>query len=109
MKQREKIEAFKASCRVYQNEKEALESYHSTNQGDRFMYELMEDDVNFVEEAFERIEDECGTQAKLLFYLLYVKGEPQIDLAKRFGLTRRQLQQSIYKWQNQVFPDDEEI
>ena len=30
MKQKDKIDAFKASCRVYLNEKEALESYHST-------------------------------------------------------------------------------
>lgn len=107
MNQKDKIEAFKASCRVYLNEKEALESYRSTNQGDRFMYELMEDDVNFVDDTFEIIEDECGTQAKLIFYMLYVKCESQIELAKKFGLTRRQLQQAVYKWQRQVFPDDD--
>lgn len=107
MNQRDKVEAFKASCRVYLNEKDALESYHSTNIGDRFMYEMMEDDVDFVEEIFERIEEECGTQAKLMFYLLYVKAETQIDVAAKFGITRRQLQQQIYKWQRQVFEDDE--
>ena len=63
MKQKDKIDAFKASCRVYLNEKEALESYHSTNLGDRYMYEMMQDDVDFVEDVFERLEDECGTQA----------------------------------------------
>ncbi|MGM9941891.1 MAG: helix-turn-helix domain-containing protein [Bulleidia sp.] len=107
MNQKEKIEAFKASCRVYLNEKEALESYRSTNLGDRFMYQMMEDDVDFVEEIFDTIEYECGTQARLLFYLLYVKAESQVEVAKKFGLTRRQLQQSIYRWQRKVFPDDE--
>ncbi|HAW12795.1 MAG TPA: hypothetical protein DCW34_03740 [Erysipelotrichaceae bacterium] len=108
MKQKDKIDAFKASCRVYLNEKEALESYHSTNLGDRYMYEMMQDDVDFVEDVFERLEDECGTQAKLMFYLLYVKAETQQDVAKEFGLTRRQLQQTIYRWQRQVFDDGEE-
>ena len=55
MKQKDKIDAFKASCRVYLNEKEALESYHSTNLGDRYMYEMMQDDVDFVEDVFERL------------------------------------------------------
>ena len=108
MKQKDKIDAFKASCRVYLNEKEALESYHSTNLGDKYMYDMMQDDVDFVEEVFERLEEECGTQAKLMFYLLYVKAETQQDVAKKFGLTRRQLQQTIYRWQRQVFDDGEE-
>lgn len=107
MKKKDKWEAFKASCRVYKSEKETLDLYHSSGKGDKIFYEFLQDDVDFVEETFYAFEDKCGTSAKVMVYLLCIEGKTQIDVAKKYGITRRALQVALYKWIDEVFEDDE--
>lgn len=106
MNRTEKWEAFKASCKVYISEKETLSLYHSKGEGDDVFYQFLQDDVKFVESTFKKIELECGTAAKVIFWLLYVKGNTQQEIADKYGLTRRSLQGSIYRWRDEVFKDD---
>lgn len=107
MNKKEKWEAFKASCRVYRSEKETLELYHTTGLGDKIFYEFLQDDVDFVETTFYTFEDKCGTSAKVMIYLLCIEGLTQIEVANKYGITRRALQVSLYKWIDEVFEDDE--
>lgn len=107
MNKNDKWEAFKASCKVYMSEKETLSLYHSKNAGDDVFYQFLQDDIKFVESTFRTIELECGTAAKVIMWLLYVKGKTQQEIADQYGLTRRSLQVSLYKWRDEVFKDDQ--
>lgn len=106
MNKKEKWQAFKASCRVYKSEKETLSLYHTKGQGDDVFYSFLQDDVDFVEDTFCIIEDKCGTSAKVMIWLLCVEGKTQIEIAEKYGLTRRALQVALYKWIDEVFEDD---
>ncbi len=106
MNKKEKWQAFKASCRVYKSEKTTLSLYHSNSKGDDMFYSFLEDDVHFVEETFNDIEDKCGTSAKVMIWLLCVEGKSQIEVAEQYGITRRALQVALYKWIDEVFEDD---
>jgi hypothetical protein len=108
MNKKEKWAAFKASCRVYKSEKTTLSLYHSNGQGDEMFYSFLEDDIHFVESTFQDIDDKCGTSAKVMIWLLCVEGKSQIEVAEKYGLTRRALQVSLYKWIDEVFEDDDE-
>ncbi len=42
-----------------------------------------------------------------MIWLLCVEGKSQIEVAEKYGITRRALQVSLYKWIDEVFEDDE--
>lgn len=107
MNKKEKYDSFKASCRVYKNEKETLSLIHTNQKGDDMFYQFLKDDINFVDNTFKEIEKKCGTSAKVMFWLLCVEGETQVNVSKKYGLTRRALQVQLYKWIDEVFVDDE--
>lgn len=69
-------------------------------------YQFLQDDIDFVEETFDVIEEKCGTSAKVMIYLLCVEGIPQVKVAEQYGITRRALQVALYKWIDEVFEDD---
>ncbi len=108
MNKKEKWASFKASCRVYKSEKTTLSLYHTNGKGDDMFYSFLEDDIHFVESTFQDIDDKCGTSAKVMIWLLCVEGQSQIEVAEKYGLTRRALQVSLYKWIDEVFEDDDE-
>lgn len=41
-----------------------------------------------------------------MFWLLCVEGDTQINIANKYGITRRALQVQLYKWIDEVFEDD---
>ncbi len=123
---RQKLFAFKSSCRLYQNEKEAVRHLEKKYpgieklseqglsvqqldsfgfQGDKELYIFMKQDIAFVESTFDRIEKECGHSARVLMYSLYVLGLTQTAVSEESGITRRQLQYSLNKWIRKVFDD----
>ena len=101
MNYKESLEAFRASCRAYRNEKENLVRYRNVqglNPLTEQMVKFMREDVAFVDATLEKIEQTCGTNARLMIFLLFVEERTQVDIAHEFGITRRQVQYSMDKW-----------
>lgn len=101
MDYKESQEAFHASCRAYRNEKENLLRYKNAQGLDALteqMVRFMQEDVDYVDKILDRIEKKCGTNARLMIFLLFVEEKTQVDIAHEFGITRRQVQYSMDKW-----------
>ena len=106
---KDKLDAFKSSCRVYKNEKRMLEEAELKKSyfGDEQLYRFMCEDVEYVDQMFEKISEKCGMNARLMLWLLFVEENTQADVAFRFGLSRRQLQYSMNKWMRTVLSGGE--
>lgn len=106
---KEKLDAFKNSCRVYKNEKKMLSEAEIRKSyfGDDQLYKFMREDVEYVDRMFEKIGARCGVNARLMLWMMFVEENTQADVAYRFGLSRRQLQYSMNKWMRQVFSEGE--
>ena len=101
MDYKESLEAFRASCRAYRNEKENLVRYRNVqylNPLTEQMVKFMKEDVEYVDHTLDAIEKACGTNARLMIFLLFVEERTQVDIAHEFGITRRQVQYSMDKW-----------
>lgn len=107
---KEKLDAFKSSCRVYKHEKQMLEEADLRKGifGDEQLYRFMQEDVDYVDRMFETIASKCGINARLMIWLMFVEETTQADVAYRFGLSRRQLQYSMNKWMRQVLDGEED-
>lgn len=107
---KDRLDAFKNSCRVYKNEKKMLEEagMRRSTFGDDQLYKFMKEDIDYVDRMFETISAKCGMNARLMIWLLFVEENTQADVAYRFGLSRRQLQYSMNKWMRQVLDEGEE-
>ena len=84
MDYKESLEAFKASCRAYRNEKENLVRYKNVqylNPLTEQLVKFMKEDVDYVDRTLEKIEKQCGTNAKLMIFLLFVEERTQVDIA----------------------------
>lgn len=105
---KEKLDAFKNSCRVYKHEKMMLEDSAKTAHkfGDEQLNAFLLEDITYVDDMFSEIEEKCGKSARLILWFLYVEGKTQADAADQFGLTRRQLQYSLKKWMRQVLEQE---
>ena len=108
---KEKLTAFKSSCRVYRQEKEMIEDLSSRESGGAFgnekLLEFMKEDVAFVDKMFDRINEKCGSNARLMIWLLFVEEKTQVDVAYQYGLTRRQLQYSLNNWMHKVLDTEQ--
>ena len=107
---KETVDAFKASCRAYQNEKENLLKLRASKDSSPVYYQLykcVQEDVDFVEKTLDMIDHKCGPNARLMVYMLFVEERTQVDVAKTFGVTRRQVQYSLDKWLRQSLEYDE--
>jgi DNA-directed RNA polymerase specialized sigma subunit len=102
---KEKIEAFRSSCRFYRQNKRMYDATPE-NEENRQHLHYIHDDIMFVERMFERIREKCGTGARLILYLLFVEERTQEDVAEEYNMTRRQLQYSVRKWLKSVFESD---
>ncbi|MDO4413573.1 MAG: hypothetical protein Q4C20_00700 [Erysipelotrichaceae bacterium] len=98
-----KVEAFRNSCKMYRSETEKLGSLDEN----AILKKYIEDDVSFVEETFSKLEDECGLRAKNTVWELFVEERTQVDVAFEMNMSRRQLQYLINKWLHAVFEDTE--
>ena len=78
---KDKIEAFRSSCRFYRQNKRMFETTPE-NEDNRQHLHYIHDDIMFVERMFERIREKCGTGARLIMYLLFVEERTQEDVAK---------------------------
>lgn len=103
MDYKQKVEAFKDSCKMYQSEKIQLESVNENE----ILKKYLEEDISFVEETFSDLEDECGQRAKNTVWELFVEERTQVDVAFEMNMSRRQLQYLINKWLHAVFEDTE--
>ena len=103
MDYKQKVEAFKDSCKMYQSEKIQLESVNDNE----ILKKYLEEDISFVEKTFSELEDECGLRAKNTVWELFVEERTQVDVAFEMNMSRRQLQYLINKWLHAVFEDTE--
>ena len=101
MEYRDKIDAFRDSCRVYLKEKETEANLKGDS--DELFVRFLKEDIQYVEDTFEKIRNECGIDAENVIRKLFVEEETQKQVAYEFGITRRQLQYSLYRWLRQVF------
>ena len=106
---KDKLDAFKSSCRVYKNEKKMLAEAEmkKTWFGDEQLHRFMKEDVEYVDGMFEKIGKKCGVNARLMLWMMFVDENTQADVAFRFGLSRRQLQYSMNKWMHTVLAEGE--
>lgn len=101
MEYREKIDAFRESCRVYLKEKQAASAL--TEDSEEMFIRFLSEDIQFVENTFEKIRQECGIDAENVIRRLFVDDMTQSEVAYEFGISRRQLQYSLYIWFQRVF------
>lgn len=104
MNTKEKIEAFRASCRVYKKEKENISQmdYDTLSEGDKQLYVFMKEDTEYVEKTFDKLAKECGNVARMAVWLLFVEGRTQESVAEQYGVTRRTVQYQMNKWLTKV-------
>lgn len=102
MEYRQKIEAFKDSCRMYENEKA---SQAELSEGNEMLAKYLSDDIAFTEDTFARILEECGETARQAVYELFVEEKTQLDVAYNMGISRRKLQYLVNQWLRTVFEE----
>ena len=101
MEYKEKIDAFRESCRVYLKEKEVAAGLGE--ESEEMFVRFLNEDIQFVEDTFERIRKECGNDARSVVWKLFVDDKTQAEVAYEFGISRRQLQYSLYNWFHRIF------
>lgn len=94
-KLKKRIEAFRISCKVYPYEKEYWEKLQSSENTDKILLQFIQEDIDFVEKTFDKIEESFGKKAREMVYALYVEEKTQTQAAEEMGITRRQLQYSL--------------
>lgn len=90
--------AFRSSCRTYLQEVNSLSEIRKNADDDPSAKQLsryVQEDIQYTETVFHRIETEYGEKECHLIWLVYVKGLTQEKVAESFHMTRRQLQYSI--------------
>ena len=104
---KERLQAFKNSCRVYEHEQNALEKARLSNgSGDERLNAYLKEDVDSVTRTFELIRELCGTSIALMIWQLFVEEKTQAATAHQFGITRRQLQYCVNKYMHEVFEEE---
>ena len=94
-KVREKMDIFKLSCGFYPYEKEAYNRLKNCEDTDPFVLKYMAEDIAFVEETMQKLEEKRNRRARDIAWTLYVEKKTQEETAESFGLTRRQLQYEL--------------
>lgn len=102
MEYRQKVEAFKDSCRMYESEKAAQAEL---SKGNEMLARFIKDDIAFTEDTFARILEECGEAARQAVYELFVEEKTQLDVAYNMGISRRKLQYMVNQWLHTVFEE----
>ena len=104
---RERLHAFRSSCRVYKQEKEFLEKHANTAvQPDQRLVSYFKEDVESVEHIFSMLSELCGRPAALMVWMLCVEEKTQAAAAYQLNITRRQLQYSFSRYMHLVFEEE---
>ena len=104
---RERLQAFKNSCRVYEHEQKTLEKARLLNvESDERLNAYLKEDVESVTRTFKMIRELCGTSIAVMVWQLFVEGKTQAATAHQFGITRRQLQYCVNKYMHEVFEEE---
>ncbi len=109
MNEKYKYEAFKDSCRTYLQEKKLLAKMNP-NTDDPILktrYRFLKEDIQYTEKMLNRVEELCGTNARLMVYELLVENRTQTQVAKEYNITRRQVQYSLEKWMDMILKEEE--
>lgn len=102
MEYKQKVEAFKDSCRMYENEKASRDQL---SDGNEMLAKYLREDIAFTEGTFDRILEECGETARQAVYELFVEEKTQLDVAYSLGISRRKLQYLVTQWLHTVFEE----
>ncbi len=100
---KEKVEAFRESCRAYKSEKQMLEN---NAEDQAVLLDMIRKDVSFVEKTFETIMKKCGPNAGVILWKLFVEDRTQDEVAYEINVSRRKIQYSVNRWLHMVFEDD---
>lgn len=104
---KDRLQAFKNSCRVYEQEQKVLENARLLNvESDERLTAYLKEDVESVNRMFEIIKELCGTSIAVMIWQLFVEGKTQAAIAHQFGITRRQLQYCVNKYMHEVFEEE---
>lgn len=101
MDYKQKVDAFKDSCRMYLHEKAYLASFDCEPMLKRFI----QDDISFTESIFDKLEKECGKEARQAVYELFVEEKTQVEVAYGMHISRRKFQYQIGEWLEKVFEE----
>lgn len=101
MDYKQKVDAFKDSCRLYIHEK----AYLASLENDTMLKKFIQDDVSFTESIFDKLEKECGIEARQAVYELFVEEKTQVDVAYGMHISRRKFQYLIGEWLEKVFEE----
>lgn len=83
-----------------------LDPHMNNGLGNIELYQLLAQDIRYVDDVFVQIDEKCGHTAYLMMWMLFIEGRTQSSVAESFGLTRRQMQYSMDKWMKQVLNDE---
>lgn len=104
---KERLHAFRNSCRVYRQEKEILENAQTARKTtDPTLIKYMQDDVDQVEYILGLARELFGTSAVLMIWLLMVEEKTQAAAAYQLNITRRQLQYTFSKYMHRIFEEE---
>ena len=101
MDYKQKVDAFKDSCRLYVHEK----AYLASLENDTMLKKFIQDDVSFTENIFDKLEKECGEEARKAVYELFVEEKTQVEVAYGMHISRRKFQYLIGEWLEKVFEE----
>lgn len=101
----EKIACFENSCHLYKKEIEEVERLRNGTLDplQQRRLALMEADVKFVNDTFDKIKDECGRHARLLMWSIFIEEKKGDDVADQFGISRATLSNWIKIWRKKIF------
>lgn len=135
---RQKLNAFKNSCRTYVKEKENLKKLlhevpgvknvvtmddhgvltiteiPSQKESDKVpmtyvrLYQYMLEDIWFVEHTLDRVEAFYGNEARSIIESMLVNGTAQSDAARQYHLTRWQIQERSGQWLRKALSEDKD-
>ena len=104
MDYKQKVDAFKDSCRMYVHEK----AYLASLDNDTMLKRFIQDDISFTESIFDKLEKECGETARQAVYELFVEEKTQLDVACNMHVSRRKFQYLIGEWLGKVCEESAE-
>lgn len=99
------LDTFKNSCHMYRKQKNEIVSRQGlpvdsvTNQ----MLKYMEQNIQFVEDYFDKLRLHCDTGAVVILWLLFVEEKTQQEIVYEYGISRRQLRQHVNEWLKKLY------
>ena len=102
---KDRLNAFRDSCRVYNQEKQVLDSVDKNS--DPMLIQFIRENVEHVEYILSLTKEICGSSIALMIWMLFVEQKTQAAVAYQMNITRRQLQYSLHKHMRLVFEEEQ--